>query len=129
MDENEQAPFSLLASLRRIADTVFCMVQNRIELLALELQEEKLWLISTMLWAGAAVFFCSLAIIFVVVTVVWVVPERAQPWVLGGFSAFFVAFAVTAVSGLRRQLQEKPSSFSETVSELKKDIEWIRSRD
>ena len=129
MDETEQPSFSLSGSLRSIGNTLLGTLQNRIDLLVLELQEEKHWLVATILWAGAAMFFCGLAIIFVAVTVVWLVPETARPWVLGVFSAIFILLAASGVAGLRRLLREKPSAFSESVSELKKDIEWIRSQD
>ena len=129
MDDPEQPSFSLGGSLRRIGNTLLSAVQNRIDLLTLELQEEKQWLVATILWAGGTIFFCGLAIIFVAVTVVWLVPDVAKPWVLGGFSATFVGLASWGVARLRRLLRDKPSAFSESVSELKKDIEWIRSQD
>ena len=129
MDETEPPSFSLSGSLRRIRDTLLSQLQSRLDLFALELQEEKQWLVATILWAGGAIFFCGLAIIFVGFTVVWLVPDGARPWVLVGLSTIFVFLAVSGVTGLRRLLREKPSAFSESVSELKKDIEWIRSRD
>jgi uncharacterized membrane protein YqjE len=129
MDENEQPSFSLTGFLRRIAETLFRTLQNRVELFALEFEEEKHWMVATMLWAGAAMFFCGLAAVFVAVTVVWVAPEAARPWWLAGFSILFLFLAVSAVAGFRRVLREKPPAFSETLSELKKDIEWTRSRD
>jgi uncharacterized membrane protein YqjE len=127
MAENEQA--GLLASIRRMAETLLSAVQNRIELFATELQEEKCWLIATLLWAAAAVFFCGVAILFVVGTVVYLSPDGARPWVLGGVSVLFVYLAVNAVVGLRRSLRDKPPPLADTIGELKKDLEWIRSRD
>jgi uncharacterized membrane protein YqjE len=129
MEDTEQPSFSLSGSLRRIGNSLLSLLQNRIDLFALELQEEKQWLVATILWAGAAMFFCGLAIIFVGFTIVWLVPDTARPWVLAGLSTLFVILAATGVTGLRRLLREKPSAFSESVSELKKDIEWIRSQD
>ncbi len=129
MSENSPSPEGILASVRRMAETALRTVQNRIELFALELQEEKCWLISTLMWAAAAVFFCGLAIIFVVGTVVYLSPENARPWVIGGFALLFVYLAINAVVGLRRSMQNKKPPLSDTVGELKKDIEWIQSRD
>jgi uncharacterized membrane protein YqjE len=128
MDESEHSS-GLLASFRRMAETALRTVQNRIELFAAELQEEKSWLIATLLWAAAAVFFCGLAIVFVVGTVVYFAPESARPWVLGGFSILFVYLAVNAVVGLRRSLRDKPAPMADTIGELKKDLDWIRPRD
>jgi uncharacterized membrane protein YqjE len=128
MDESEHSP-GVVGTLRRMAETVLRTFHNRIELFAAELQEEKSWLIATLLWAAATVFFCGLAIIFVVGTVVYLVPESARPWVLGGFSLLFLYLAVNAIVGLRRSFRDKPAPMSETIGELKKDLDWIRSRD
>ena len=128
MDESENSP-GLLASLRRMAETALRTVQNRIELFAAELQEEKSWLIATLLWAAAAVFFCGLAIIFVVGMVIYLAPESARPWVFGGFSVLFLYLAINAVVGLRRCVHDKPPPMSDTIGELKKDLDWIRPRD
>jgi len=127
MAESEQS--GILASLRRMAETVLSTVQNRIELFATELQEEKSWLIATLLWAAASVFFCGLAIIFVVGAVIYFAPERARPWILGVVCILFMYAAVSAVVGLRRSLRDKRPPMADTIGELKKDLDWIRSRD
>ena len=119
----------MLGSLRRMAGTILSTLQNRVELFALELQEEKCWLISTLLWAAAAIFFCGLSILFVVAMVFYLAPAAFRPWVLGLATAFFLCLAVNAVIGLRRCLRDKPPPLSDTMGELKKDLEWIRSRD
>ena len=92
-------------------------------------KEEKSWLISTLLWAAAMIFFCGLAIILVVVTVVYLAPEPWRPWVLIGLAAVFVWAAINSITGFRRSLRDKRPPLSDTIGELKKDIEWIRSRD
>ena len=78
---------------------------------------------------AATVFFGGLAIIFVVVTVVYLSPENARPWVIGGFALLFVYLAINAALGLRRTMHNKKPPLADTVGELKKDIEWIQSRD
>jgi uncharacterized membrane protein YqjE len=128
MDESGQSR-GLLASFRRMAETALRTLQNRIELFAAELQEEKSWLIATLLWAAAVVFFGGVAIILVVGTVTYLAPEGARPWVLCGFSAVFVYLAINAVMGLRRSLRDKPPPMADTINELKKDLDWIQSRD
>src|SRR5262245_35951485 len=120
MDEQPQPSFSLAGSARRLMETVLSSLQNRIDLFALEIQEEQQWILGMILWAAAAIFFCGLAVIFLAVTVVWLTPERYRSWVLIGFSLFFLALAVSAISGLRRILREKPPAFSDSIAELKK---------
>ena len=129
MPEDEQPSPGLFASFRRLTDTLVGTVHNRVELFALELQEEKCWLIATLLWAGASIFFGILAVVSVSITIVWLCPENARPYALVGLSVLFLFLAASAISGLRKLLKEKPAPLSETLTELKKDIQWIRSRD
>ena len=129
MSENTQTPEGIFASVRRMVETTLSTVQNRVELFALELQEEKCWLISALLWTAAAVFFGGLAIVFVVGAMIYFSPDIARPWVVGGFALLFVYLAINAVVGLRRSMQSKKPPLSDTIGELKKDIEWIQSRD
>jgi uncharacterized membrane protein YqjE len=128
MSDQDQ-PSGILASLRRVADTFLSTVHNRVELFAVELQEEKSWLIATLVWAAASVFFCGLAILFVVGTAVYLATDALRPWLLGGFSAIFLVLAGKSVAGFRRSLREKAPPLADTVRELKKDIQWIRSQD
>ncbi len=129
MAEGDSPPSGVFASLRRIADTALSTIQNRVDLFALELQEEKSWLISTLLWAAAMIFFCGLAIILVIATLVYLAPESWRPWILVGVAVVFVWLAINSIAGFRRSLRDKRPPLSDTMGELKKDIEWIRSRD
>lgn len=129
MAEADSPPSGVFSTLRRLADTTLSTMQNRVELFALELQEEKSWLISTLLWAAAMIFFCGLAIILVVATLVYISPEAWRPWILLGVAVAFTWLAINSIAGFRRSLRDKRPPLSETMGELKKDIEWIRSRD
>ena len=122
-------PWQWGSSFRRVCESVLGVMENRIELFAVELQEEKSWLISTLIWCAATVFFGGLAILLAIGTIVYLAPEGARGWVLVIFAAIFGFITINAVVGLRRSLQDKPPPFSDTLGELKKDIDWIRSRD
>jgi uncharacterized membrane protein YqjE len=129
MPETEPRTSGFFASLRRLSDNALSTVQNRIELLAVELQQEKAWLIATLMWAAATIFFGGLAILAVVATIIYFAPEPARPWVLLGFAVIFIWIGINAITGLRRCLREKPPPLGDSINELKKDIAWIRSRD
>ena len=129
MEPDPTPPLNLAASLRRVCEAVLGTLENRIELFAVELQEEKLWLVSTLIWCAAAVFFGGLAILLVIGTIIYIAPEGARPWILGVFALAFCFVTINAVVGLRRSLRNKPPVFSDTIGELRKDIDWIRSRD
>jgi len=129
MEPTEQTPPGLIASLRRMAEALLSVLRNRIDLFGVELQEEKARLVSALIWTAAAIFFGLLAIIFITATVVYLCPEKARPYVLIGFSLVYLLLFVNAASCLRRILKEGPPPFSESVSELKKDLAWMRSRE
>ena len=126
----ESQPSSgVFASLRRLADSFLSTLQNRMELFAVELQEEKCWLISTLLWAGACIVFGILAVVSVSVAIVWLSPDSWRQYEVVALALLFLFGFISATSGLRKTMGERPSPLSDTVSELKKDIEWIRSPD
>ncbi len=127
MAEEGQARGGIFASIRRLADTFLSAVHNRVELFALELQEEKHWLIATLLWSAAAIFFGVLAILLVVALIFYVVPATGRLFVLIGFCVGFIGLAVWALAGLRRQFNQK-RPLSDTLGELEKDIAWLREK-
>jgi uncharacterized membrane protein YqjE len=127
--DSSPPPFHLFASLRRLAETLISSIQNRIGLFATELEEEKCWLISTLLWSAAFVFFGGLSVVFLVGLILYLVPEVARGWVLSGFALLFVFITVNAAVGLRRSMRHKKPPLSHTLEELKKDLDWIRSQD
>jgi uncharacterized membrane protein YqjE len=129
MEDGESAAPGLVATLRRLGATVAGTLHNRVELFAVELQEEKCWLISTLLWAGACIVFGILAVVSVSVAIVWLSPAAWRPYEIVALALLFIFGFVSAVSGLRQIMRERPLPLSDTVSELKKDIEWIQSRD
>ena len=129
MEESEPPSPNLLASFRRIADTVLSTLQNRVELFAVELQEQKFWLISTLIWTAAAIFFGVLAVTMVTVTVVHLCPAKARPFVLVGLCLVYIVLAWRAVTGLKRQLNAHSPPMAETLNELKKDVAWLKSRE
>lgn len=129
MADTDQQPASVSASLRRLTNSFASTLQNRAELVSVELQEEKCWLVGTLLWAGASVAFGFLSLIVVTVTIVSLSPVSWRPYELVGFSLLYIIGFISAISGLKRLLRDRPLPLSGTIAELKKDVEWIQSRD
>jgi len=112
-----------------MADTVLSSAYNRIELFALELEEEKHWLIKTLLWTAGTIFFGVLAVTFLTLTVILLSPDEAKRWLLIVFCVLYVGLFLGAWMGLRKLIKAKSPPMSDTLSELKKDITWLRSKD
>ncbi len=124
---NSRSP-SVLGSLRSLGDGLLASVQARLELIAIELQEEKLRLIQTFIWISAAVFSGLLAIVFASLTLVYVCWDSARLAVLGGLTLFYAATAVVVVVAFRRYLARQPSPFAATLEEIGEDRACIRNR-
>ena len=112
----------LFGSIKKVLGTALAMFQSRIELIAVELREEKKRALSVLAWGIALVFLGFMSLVAIMGTVVFLLWENALP-VLIGFSAFFVAMAVASFCAVRSQLKKIP--FGETVAQLKKDRELI----
>src|SRR5688572_3145709 len=118
----------LFGSVRRVADTCVSSVHNRVELVALELQEEKLRLVRLLLWTGAALFAAFLAITMITIAVVFLIPEEGRKLAVSGFGLLYAIAAVVVAVKLRGEVRNAPPPLADTMSELKKDLQALRSR-
>lgn len=121
-------PPSVLSSLRSLGDGLLASVQDRLELISIELQEEKLRLIQTFIWICAAVFSGLMAIVFASLTLVYLFWESARLAVLGGLTLFYASALVVVVVAFRRYLARQPRPFAATLEEINEDRACIRNR-
>lgn len=113
-------------SVRALAASLLTSARQRLELFALELQEEKLRALQIFIWASAAVFSAVMAITFVSLTLVYLFWESARLAVLGGLALFYTAGFVAILLTFRRYLARQPRPFSATLAELQNDRACIR---
>jgi uncharacterized membrane protein YqjE len=126
MDPQAPSPSGLLGSLRGFADGLLGSVQDRVELLSIELHEEKHRLVQIIIWISTVVLSGMLAIIFASLALVFWLWETARVAVAGGLAAAYaIAFAVVLLF-FRRFLARQPRPFSGTLNELKSDRTCIR---
>jgi uncharacterized membrane protein YqjE len=118
----------LFSSVRRVADTCVSSVHNRVELVALELQEEKIRLVRLLLWTGAALFAAFLAITVITIAVVQLVPEDKRNIAISVFGLLYAIVAIVVALKLRSEIRNAPPPLADTLSELKKDLQSLRSR-
>jgi uncharacterized membrane protein YqjE len=116
----------LLGSLRGFADGFLGSVHHRLELLALELHEEKFRLIQILIWVSSIMFLAMLALIFLSFAIVVVLWDVARITAICALAGGYVVGLVAAVVGFRRYLQTQPKPFAATLGELKEDRACIR---
>lgn len=126
MEPAKPAPAGYLRSLRSLGDGLLASVQHRIELFAVELQEEKFSLVQIFLWISATLFAAMMAVTFASLTLVYLFWESARLAVLGGLTLFYVVAMVVIVVAFRRYLARQPKPFAATRQQIEEDRACIR---
>ena len=128
MPPPQPPPRGVFASLRRLTDAALALLQNRVELFAVEIQEEKARLVRVLILAAAMVLLGNMAAVLGTATIVVLVNKSAQVPVLIVLSVSYLVAALAAFLALRKQLNSAPPPLKDTVSELKKDRDWLNSQ-
>jgi uncharacterized membrane protein YqjE len=114
--------FGLFTSIRRMFDNAVGAVHSRLELIVVELQEERDRIVYVLVWSGVLLFLVFMAIVafsFVLIVALW----QYAVWVGLGLGVFYIVGAAVAAGVVRKRL--KTPLFSETVNQLRKDREWL----
>ena len=120
MDTPSPEPSGFTASLAELGDNLIGTLQERIELVSVELQEEKYRLLQLIIWISAAVFAGVMTLSFATLTIVYLFWESARLGVLAGFTMFYGAALAWVVVLLRRSLAQ-PRPFDSTIKTLQED--------
>jgi uncharacterized membrane protein YqjE len=116
---------STASALRRLSETFLSILHNRLELITLELKEEKHWAVATLMFAVLAAAFAILSIVAVLVTVAFLVPAEARPWVMIGICVIFIGGLLFSIFQLKSKLK-RPPVLADSLGELRKDIECLK---
>jgi uncharacterized membrane protein YqjE len=128
MESPSESPPGLLASIQRLGRTVVAVAHNRIELLLVEAEEERLRALRAVLLLVFGAVFGLLALVFGSLTLVMLAgPEHRLAAVLTLFAAYSAATVLTFWS-LRRHMRGW-QSFAATLKEMRKDREWLRPKE
>lgn len=117
----------VLSILRTLLDTVLVAIQNRVELFAVELREEKLRLITVLLWAGAVLFLGCMAVGVLTLAVILLFDPPGRAYAAAVVGLAYLIAAGGGYRSLRAWLRRQPRPFSESTGQLKKDREWLKS--
>jgi uncharacterized membrane protein YqjE len=123
MEESASPPPGRLESIRRIGDSALAILWARLELVSLELREEKLRALDLLLRAAAAAVFGLLTMISATALVVLLFWSRSPVLTLALLTALYALATVAIGWSLKKRLESSPSPFANTVAEFKKDCE------
>ena len=114
------------ASLRQVLATFLAIVQNRVELFAVELQEEKCRLMEALLCAAAVAAFGMMSLAMVTFTLITIFWEQGRLAVLVGLTLIYLAGTAWAWRALQVRLKSR-SAFAGTLGELNQDRSSLES--
>lgn len=116
-----EASSGLMGSAKRLLSTLTSIASARLELLANEVQEERLHLTQMLLFYALALFCFGVGVLLLTGFIVVLFWEDHRLAVLGGLSVAFFALGALMAMLLRSKAQRKSRLFSASLAELVKD--------
>lgn len=129
MTDGAPRPPGLFASLRRLLGSSAELAQVRLELLATELQQEKLRVLEALAWVGVAMLAFGVAMVLLAVFVVLLFDERHRLAALGVVVLVYLGGAALAWRAARARLREGGGPFEASLAELRRDRAALAGRD
>ena len=126
MADGESSSGGIVGGAKRLGHSVLGLLRTRIELFAVELQEEKLRAIELLAWLTVGITLAVAAILLVIGTLALFLWQRAGYAGLMGLAAGVSVAAAGVFLFLRRRIVSGPAPFSGTVGEFQKDMECLR---
>jgi len=111
----------LIADVASIASNGLRAVRTRLELLTIELKEEKAWVVRFIIVALAAVYLISFGTLLGILAISLAMPETSRPAFLGGFGGLMLAAGIGSVVWMSMSAKKRSPHFQDTIATLKKD--------
>lgn len=113
------------AGVRRAADALWGLVRCRLELFALELQEEKERFLRLVVWLATIAALGAAGLLLLLGLTAWMLYQWIGPWGPAGLGFLSLAAAALGLRRILQDLREGPAPFHQTVAEFKKDRQWL----
>ncbi|GGD90800.1 hypothetical protein GCM10010985_51840 [Caballeronia grimmiae] len=107
--------------MRRIVSSVFAIFETRLELIGIELQEEKERLIGVLFLGLAAMLLAMMALISLTVLIAIFFWDTYRWQALGGITLLYAVIAIICGLSARGKLRSAPHLFDDTLDQFRKD--------
>ncbi len=114
------------APLRRLGVSLLTLGRIRLELFAIEAQEEKERIASLLLWAVLAALLAGFGLLTGLVLITVMLWDSYRLLALGLSTVGLVAAAVVAVSKVKKLIDQPASLFQASIGELRADADALR---
>lgn len=128
MEASSSSSPGFMKSLSALGEGLLGALQERIELISIEVNEEKYRFVRLVIWLGVAVFTGGMALTFLTLTIVYLLWDSARLAALGGFALLYGVALAWVVMMLRRQFTHQPKPFEATIDSLTEDRACIRNQ-
>jgi uncharacterized membrane protein YqjE len=115
-----------VGDLKGLATTGVRAMRTRLELLAIEVKEEKAWAIRFIVVAITALYLLTFGLLLGILALVLFAAEENRPAILAICAGAFLAFGVGAGGWLYSKSKSRHPLFQETIAVLKGDEQGLR---
>src|SRR3972149_2519992 len=123
-----EASSSLMESIKRLLSTLASIVSTRLELLANELQEERLHLTRMLVLALFTLFCFGIGVLLLTAFIVVLFWDEHRLAALGTLRVVFFSLGALTAVVLRGKMGGKSKLFSVSLTDLAKDREYLNPR-
>jgi uncharacterized membrane protein YqjE len=114
------------APLRRLGVSLLTLGRIRLELFAIEAQEEKERIAGLLLWAVLAALLAGFGLLMALVLITVMLWDSYRLLALGLSTLVLIAAAVVAVAKVRKLIDQPASLFRSSIGELRADADALR---
>ncbi|MBW8897874.1 MAG: phage holin family protein [Massilia sp.] len=115
-----------LAAGGRIVTTIVAMAGTRLELAAVEFQEDARRLLGHLAWTLLAVFLAAGALLLAALFVIAIFWDSYRLQAVGGMAVLFGALAGIILMKVRASMNAQAPLLSATLAELRNDMDYLR---
>ena len=124
-DNTSNSSKGLLDSLTVLAGSLVSIARTRLELLSIDLEEDRIHLLSVVLLSLAALFSLVVGVVLVAILLVVIFWESHRLLALGSLAGFFLVAGLVACGFAVRKAKTKPRLFTASLLELFKDSQQL----
>ncbi len=127
-DPGSGRPGRLFDSVKVLAATLLAIAHTRLELFSTEIEEQRVWLGSMLVWTLVALFCAGVGVVLATLFVVIALWDTHRLLALGIPAILFLLGAALAWLAVLGKARTRPRLFGASLAELSKDRKELTSR-